>query len=472
MEREQRYKSTSSVVFGCISGLLLFFFSYEPYGFMPKVLAALSSVLIFILIWDLVLNRNIKSLYLFPFITLNWIYFQSPFLLKEKTYYYNRTIREEYINEIAVYCCISIYLIYIAYNFFLNRRFGTLTSLKLRFKDDVLIKVIYVFIILGVMYRVGTVLTPQIISSLSKLIQLLPYSSTIVFGLYILGNFRRQEKWYFSVFDAIVMLFLLSEFLLRLSTTLFSEVAILFSGPLIVYFSEKRKVPIIPIIVSLIILIPLYQTRKYFRLHSTEVQEFSGDEIAKGRVILENAYSLDEQQDYQDLVKRVDDINRFENLSFISHVVLMHKSGIKPFLHGETFYWLPLVPIPRIVFPSKPKNVMSTEVATEYGLRGEVSIASINFPMLVEAYINFGFKGMALMSFLFGIAYKWFATKFGFGIGDLNLIIIINSIKQFTHAEGNITLVFGALIQVFLFWTVIVWFLKLNENNKKLFDVE
>ena len=91
--------------------------------------------------------------------------------------------------------------------------------------------------------------------------------------------------------------------------------------------------------------------------------------------------------------------------------------------------------------------------------------------MLVEAYINFGFKGMALMSFLFGIAYKWFATKFGFGIGDLNLIIIINSIKQFTHAEGNITLVFGALIQVFLFWTVIVWFLKLNENNKKLFDV-
>jgi len=32
--------------------------------------------------------------------------------------------------------------------------------------------------------------------------------------------------------------------------------------------------------------------------------------------------------------------------------------------------------------------------------------------------------------------------------------------------------VFGALIQVFLFWTVIVWFLKLNENNKKLFDVE
>ena len=149
----------------------------------------------------------------------------------------------------------------------------------------------------------------------------------------------------------------------------------------------------------------------------------------------------------------------------------MHKKGIKPFLNGETFYWLPLVPVPRVIFPAKPKNVMSTDVATEYGLRGEVSIASINFPMLVEGYINFGFKGMVLMSLLFGIAYKWFASKFGFGVGDLNLIIVMNSVKQFTHAEGNITLVFGALIQVYLFWYVVVWFFKLNENNK-LFYVE
>jgi len=47
----------------------------------------------------------------------------------------------------------------------------------------------------------------------------------------------------------------------------------------------------------------------------------------------------------------------------------------------------------------------------------------------------------------------------------------MNSVKQFTHAEGNITLVFGALIQVYLFWYVVVWFFKLNENNK-LFYVE
>ncbi len=472
MEQEKRYKSTSLVVFGGISGLLLFFFSYEPYGYMPKVLAALSSVLVFIIIWDLVLNWNMKSLYLFPFITLNWLYFQSPFLLKEKTYYYNRSIREEYINEIAVYCCVSIYLIYIAYNFFLNRRLSTLTSLKLRFRDDALIKVTYVFIILGVTYRVGTVLTPQIISSLSKLIQLLPYSPTIVFGFYVLVHFRRNERWYFSFFDAIVMLFLLSEFLFRLSTTLFSEVAILFAGPLIVYYREKRKLPIIPLVIGLIVLVPLYQTRKYFRFQSSEIQEFSGDGIAKGRVIMENAYSLDGRQNYQNLVKEGDDINRFENLSFISHVVVQHKEGRKNFLNGETFYWLPLVPIPRLFFPSKPENVMSTDVATDYGLRGEISIASINFPMLVEGYINFDFNGMLVMAFIFGLAYKWFVLKFGFGYGDINLIIIFNSIKQFTHAEGNITLVFGALIQVFLFWTVIVWFFKLNENNKKLFDVE
>ena len=402
------------------------------------------------------------------------MYFQSPFLLKEKTYYINRIIKEEYLDEIAIYSGLSLLLIFIGYNFFFNSNYKAISSkkLKLKFKKDALVKVVYFFLTLGILYRVGLTVSPQIMFSLSNLIQLLPYCGTIAFGFYLLLFFKGRENRKIQFFDIIVVLFLIAEFLIRLSTTLSSEVVILFYGPLLVYFREKGKLPLVAISLSLLVLIPLYQTRKYFRLQSDEVKEFSGGDLSKGRFLLENAYSLDDKKDFQELQEQSEDFNRFENLSFISHVVLQHKKRIKPFLFGETFYWLPLVPIPRILYPSKPRNVMSREVATAYGLRGKDSIASINFPMLVEAYINFDFKGMLVMAFLFGLAYKWFAMKFGFGVGDINLIIIINSIKQFTHAEGNITLVFGALIQVFLFWAVIIWFFKLNENNTKLFDVE
>lgn len=324
----------------------LYWLSYAPYGYFSKLIAVNSSVFVFYLIWDLTFNRNIKVLYILPFLTLNWLYFQSPFLLKEKTKYYNRIINEEYVDEIALYCGLSISLIFIGYHFFLNSNYKSIASNKLRFKKEFLIKLIYLFVFLGTIFRLGEQFSPVLMGSLSNLIQLLPYSATIVFGFYLLLFLRGEKKSKLSTFDFIVIIFLLADFLIRLSTTLFSEVAILFSGPLLVYFRERGKLPVVSILISLIILVPLYQTRKFFRLHSEEVKEFSGGGISKGKLLLENAYTLKNKEEFQKLQEQGEDFNRFENLSFISHVVLQHKKGIKPFLNGETFYWLPLVPIP------------------------------------------------------------------------------------------------------------------------------
>ncbi|MDB9964272.1 hypothetical protein OAD50_04290 [Vicingaceae bacterium] len=470
MESYKRFNTTTVVIFGIFSSITLYGLSFEPYGPFPKFLAIISSFIVFFLVWEAVLNKNIEISYILPFIAMNWLYFQSPLLLQGKTQYYNRIIKDEYIDEIAIYCCLSIFLIYAGYKFFFNRKYKLIEGQNLKFKDDVLIKVIYLFIFLGILFRLGKEFTPQYISSLSNLIQILPYCSSIAFGLYVLKYLRNGKNKRFSKFDIIIIIFLVSEFLIRLSTTLFSEVIILFAGPLIVFLRERSKLPIVSIVISLLVLVPFYQTRKYFRLHSEVVKDFQGGELSKGRFLLQNTYTVDKEDEFKILQEQGKDFNRFENLSFISHVVLQHKKGIKPFLYGETFYWLPLVPIPRILYPSKPRNIMSTEVSTAYGLRGIVSIASINFPMLVESYINFDFKGMLFMAFLFGLSYKWFAMKFGFGLGDVNLIIIINSIKQFAHAEGNITLVFGALIQVYLFWSVLILVLNLKPNNLKLFD--
>jgi len=460
------------ILISAAAAYILSFFSYSPYGEFPHSLAVISSILVFFVLLQIIINRSLKQLFLFPFLLLNWLYFQSPFLLKDKTEYFMRIIKEEYIGEIAVYTCISIFCIYFGYNLFFNNSVKPMAKKTFRFSLNRLQQLIYIFIGLGFLYRLGEEFSPGIVAQLSNIIQILFYGPTIVFALYTLFLVRSKQKIYLSSFHFIVIGFLLIELLLRLSTTLFANIGILFIGAFLVYYREQRKLPIVWIVIGSIILIPLYQSRKYIRFNLKENQT-SQSRLEVGTKVLEEVVSkedLDQQIEKFNRVRFNKEHNRFENLSFLSHVVLQHKLGVKDFQYGKTFYWLPLVPIPRIIFPSKPINKMSTTVATDYGLRGEISTASINFPMLVEGYINFGFDGMLIMALIFGMAYKWFIMKFGLGLGDLNLLIVINSIKQFTHAEGNITLVFGALIQVYLFWWILIKFLNISKydtNEKK-----
>ncbi|MBR9832560.1 hypothetical protein GYB57_10460 [bacterium] len=461
-----RSKDLSAILLSVFGMIVLHYSSYSPYGEFAHNVAIASSFFVFLSLFFLMYYREMKYVFILPFIALNWVYFLSPFLLKEKTEYFMRIIREEYIGEIATYCGLSIALIFIGYHYFFNRSVRPLTSINYNFSQPQLQSLIKAFIFLSVMYRLGVRFLPSVTLQLSNIIQLLFYAPTIALSLYVLYLLRSNEHFILNRFHIISIGFILVEFVLRVSTTLFATVIVFLIGAVIVYFREKRKLPLIAIGLSVLLLYPIYEARKYYRFLDTENVSGAFD---KGFLVVEEVYlnqdkfseSIDQFEESQYNEKH----NRFENLSFISHVVLQHKQGVKPFLNGETFYWLPLVPIPRIIFPSKPDNVMSTEVATAYGLRGKVSNASINFPMLVEGYINFDFKGMLLMALLFGMSYKWFAMKFGAGLGDINLLIMLNSFKQFTHAEGNITLVFGALIQVLLFWAVIVWFFKLNENR-------
>lgn len=461
-----RSKDLSAILLSVVGMITLHFLSYSPYGSFAHNVAIGSSFFVFLSLFFLVLYREMKYVFILPFIALNWVYFLSPFLLKEKTEYFMRIIREEYIGEISTYCGLSIAMIFVGYHYFFNRSVRPITSTQYTFSQSQLVSLIKIFVLLSVLYRLGIRFLSGLTFQLSNIIQLLFYAPTIALALYVLFLLRSKEHFVFNRFHIIYIGFILMEFVLRVSTTLFANVIVLLIGAVIVYFREKRKLPLLALGLSFLLLYPIYEARKYYRFIDTDNIDGA---IDKGLLVVEGVYG-DQGENSKKLsafeeAQFNEKHNRFENLSFISHVVLQHKKGVKPFLNGETFYWLPVVPIPRIIFPSKPDNVMSTEVATAYGLRGKVSDASINFPMLVEGYINYDFKGMLLMALLFGMSYKWFAMKFGAGIGDINLLIILNSFKQFTHAEGNITLVFGALIQVLLFWAVIVWFFKLNDKK-------
>ena len=268
------------------------------------------------------------------------------------------------------------------------------------------------------------------------------------------------------------------ELLLRISTTMFVSTAMLFSGAILAYFLEKKKLPVFSLIIIILLLTPIYLTRKYYRSYNKISYETNNSQFESGSNILTDMYSDEGQEKFDKFSNKLEKNtrtrnkkNRFENLSFISQLVYYHNKKKRPFLYGETFYWLPLTPIPRIIYPDKPLSEMAKEMPISYHLRGKGGTTAINFPMFAEAYINFGFWGILIMAFIFGLSFKWFAMKFGLGVGDLNLIIAINCFKQFTHAEGNITLVFGALIQVLLFWFVIIKIFKLDKWKEEAIEI-
>ena len=86
--------------------------------------------------------------------------------------------------------------------------------------------------------------------------------------------------------------------------------------------------------------------------------------------------------------------------------------------------------------------------AIYYKLKDPSWQASINFPMLVEFYANLGYLGMIVFQFLNGILIVWFMRKFNDGLGDANLLLLIFIITKIVVVEANVTLAYGAVLQV------------------------
>ena len=133
--------------------------TYSPYGEFSHLLSIISSFFVFIPLYSLIINKKILNFYIIVFIGMNWAFFQSPFLLKEKTSYFPRIILDEYINEIALFSCGSIILIYTGFFFFFNN-VKPLTSIHAKFSNNTFRRVILFFISLSIIYRYSQITFP------------------------------------------------------------------------------------------------------------------------------------------------------------------------------------------------------------------------------------------------------------------------------------------------------------------------
>lgn len=407
-----------------------------------------------------VIDRDFKHLTIFIPAFLTWLYFLNPYLRDELVTHSYRVIPVDQLPLMALSSAGGVLMMIIGfYLSFREKLRNPISPEEFRISTPTLGRIGQGFMVLGVVSNVLDYYFPTLLKPLGQLLSLIDFAPVLAISVGLLYWLRGGRATSVTVTLSVYFVF---ELVLRTSETLFSKIAFIFAGLLIVYVLERRRVPWIVVTVVFLLIFPIFNARKLFRMdahdrwHNTKFEE-----RAKIPGLLEIGYDyLIESYkiwEWDKLGESLSDQSesRFENISFLGQCTYLVEKQGKELKRGETFWWLPITPLPRAVFPWKPINDHATTLAVEYGVKGKQSKAAFNFPMLVEMYINFGYWGIVVISFFQGALYKWCLRFVAFGVGDFNLLIFINILWHLEKVESNITIIFGGIFQALIAWWVV-----------------
>ena len=90
--------------------------------------------------------------------------------------------------------------------------------------------------------------------------------------------------------------------------------------------------------------------------------------------------------------------------------VMRRTPGSVPYWDGYTYRSLVGAVVPRVLWPDKPQKTLGQEFGHRYSyLTPSDRHTSINLPILVEMYVNFGKEGIVIGMFLVGVLYRLLA---------------------------------------------------------------
>lgn len=138
---------------------------------------------------------------------------------------------------------------------------------------------------------------------------------------------------------------------------------------------------------------------------------------------------------------------RSANLDVLAEVIRETPYEV-PYWGGATYLSLVGSFIPRFVWPDKPSKELGQAFGHRYDfLDVNDNTTSFNFPILVEAYANFGMGGVAFIMWLCGVIYLLVERAANNpGQDDLLSLAAVVLIIPLTNIESDFSLAFGGLI--------------------------
>lgn len=148
--------------------------------------------------------------------------------------------------------------------------------------------------------------------------------------------------------------------------------------------------------------------------------------------------------------------------SFQSLIVVTTLSPEKvPYWDGHSYKILITKFIPRVIWSDKPSDTFGNGFGKRYKILGENdNTTSWNMPVLNEFYVNFGTIGTIVGMFFLGMLFKFVPLVMNYRYDNYLFLILFITLYPIFYLESHLSLIFGAILQTFIFLTVYIFLYK------------
>lgn len=229
----------------------------------------------------------------------------------------------------------------------------------------------------------------------------------------------------------------------------------------VIYWNIRRRVPILLVSLSIVLLIVLNPVKQNFRELTWYADNGNSSLLHKLGALSASVVSYYSDSRLSDLI--LDDsstINRLAHVPIFG-VVLRSTPDHVEYWSGETYRTLFTSFIPRFLWPGKPEATIGQEFGHRYALIGEYDYwTSINLPWLIEFYINFGVSGIAVGMILVGVFFRFLVTRFVINTESaFEHSLAVSLIFGLFYAESNLALMVGGLLSTYLSFRIMLFLL-------------
>ncbi|MEI6491004.1 MAG: hypothetical protein WCO94_00530 [Verrucomicrobiota bacterium] len=251
-----------------------------------------------------------------------------------------------------------------------------------------------------------------------------------------------------------------------------SNTSLVLFGALAPYSLGRKQPPILALIVAVACLGFLHLGKAEMRQHfwgedgadrgpvnPIEVYEFW---IPASWEAMVDAKTQPDDEDKTDIWKRA-------SLMHMLAMVVSETPDVRDYLGGETYAMIPMLMVPRFMWPDKPRASLPMErLGIYYEIMTEETndVTSVTFGQATEAWANFGWFGMAGVGFCFGLV-AGIGNRISFmrpldSIGFLLAGILLSRVWDVGNSAG--TIILGAL-QGLSFALVFLYLLTRRSKN-------
>jgi hypothetical protein len=203
------------------------------------------------------------------------------------------------------------------------------------------------------------------------------------------------------------------------------------------------------VIISLSIVMPLVVKFNDFKAEFRELTWHSGGVSMSEKVgILVSLFSKEQiVEEGTELIVKSSEIRRAHSYHYFQRALYEHEKG-KEFLMGSTYWIILIKPIPRLIWSDKPKEESGSVIAKQYNMLDQSdNSTSMNLPLWVEFYINYGRFGLFVGSLIMTLFFIYFSVKTRIDPNNyIDTGVKLALIIPFLGIESNLSLMVGGFL--------------------------